>query len=107
MPVCSEKGCVDYTQVRTDILHLLGIPERECIVVAMCHEDTVRTYRVQIVLRHLHRSVTVASVMVIPVLRGHERRYSEEGHGYSRGNCSLALLRAGLLLADVAYPSIY
>ena len=44
MPVCSKKRSIADTHVRAHILYLLGIPERECIIVSVGHEDTVLSY---------------------------------------------------------------
>ena len=67
VPVCAEERSVDDAHIRTDILDLLGIPEREGVIVAMCHKNAVLSHRVEIVLRHLNRCISVASVVVIPV----------------------------------------
>ena len=91
MPVCAKERRICNTHVRTHTFHLLRIPEREGIVVTMGYQDTVRAYGVEIVLRHLDCSITVASVMVIPVFRRHESRNSKEEDSNGSGNCCLAL----------------
>ena len=98
VPVCSEERCVGDTHVRTDVLHLLSIPEREGVVVSVCHKDTVLAYRVEVVRRHLHGCVTVASVVVIPVLGRHKGRYSEQEDCSCRSSCNSCL--AGCLFRD-------
>ena len=83
VPVCTEERCVCYADVRPYVLHLLGVPQRECVVVSVRHEYTVFADRIQIVSCHLDSSISVASVMVVPVFSCHEGRYSEGEDRYS------------------------
>ena len=96
MPVCSQKGCIGDTHVCADIFHFLGIPERECIIVTVSNEDTVRANGIEIVLRHLHSCITVASVMVIPVFGSHKDRHSEKKNCDGRSSHSFLALQAFL-----------
>ena len=54
MPVSSKKGSIHYTDIGTDALNLLGIPEREGIVVSMGDEYSVLADRIQVVGSHLN-----------------------------------------------------
>ena len=44
VPVGSEEGSVGYSYVCPYFLDFLSIPQRECIIVSMCHQDSVRSY---------------------------------------------------------------
>ena len=99
MPVRSEQRSIADTHVRTNILHLLGIPQREGVVVAMSYKDSVFSDRVEVVLRHLDCCVTVASVVVVPVLGSHQRRHAQEGSGHSRSHSHLTDLSLAFLVA--------
>ena len=77
MPVSTEERSVHDADIRTDIFDLLGIPERESIIVTMSDEDALLAHRIQIVSRHLDRGTTVASVVVVPVLLRHEGRHEK------------------------------
>ena len=86
VPVGTQERGVDYPHVCPDVLHLLGIPEREGVVVAVGDEDSVLPYRREIVPGHLHSGFPVAAVVVVPVLLRHQRRHPEaEGHGAGGG----------------------
>ena len=88
MPVGSEKGSVADSHVGADVLHLLGIPEREGVIVAVGHEDALLAYGIEIVPGHLHGCAAVAPVVVVPVLLCHESRHEEAGGGEYPGRRS-------------------
>ena len=44
MPVGTKERSIADTDIRTHILNLLCIPERECIIITMSYKDTVLTY---------------------------------------------------------------
>ena len=85
VPVGSEKGSVADSHVGADVLHLLGIPEREGVIVAVGHEDALLAYGIEIVPGHLHGCAAVAPVVVVPVLLCHESRHEEAGGGEYAG----------------------
>ncbi len=81
MPVSTKERSIHNTHVSTDALNFLGIPQREGVIVAMSHENTVLADGIQVILSHLDCSIAVAAVVVIPVLRSHQDRHSKEKNG--------------------------
>ena len=86
VPVCSQKGGVAYSHIVPETLDLLGVPEREGVVVAVGNEQTIPLHGVEIVLGNFDGGVAVASVVVVPVLLGHQRRHEKTRGGGNGGN---------------------
>ena len=59
MPVGSEQGRIGDSDIRTDILHFLGIPCREGIIVSVGNKNSIRTHRFKIIACHFNCSSTV------------------------------------------------
>ena len=66
----------DSGYISAESFYFLNIPERECIIVSMCDKNTVFSNPAEVVEGKFACRVSVASVMVIPVLCGHQCRYS-------------------------------
>ena len=71
VPAGAQQHQVADTHVGTVAFDLLGVPEREGVVVAEGEEDGVGLARVEVVLGHRQGRVTVGAVVVVPVLLGH------------------------------------
>ena len=91
MPVRAEKGRIADSHVCPYPFDFLCIPQRECIVVAVRHQDTVLSDGVEIVPRHLDGSLPVASVMIVPVLLGHQGRNAEAQERNRGCRCRISL----------------
>ena len=84
VPVGSQQGRVDNPHIRTDVFHLLRVPEREGIVIAVGDEDAVFPDRFQVVAGEFHRGVAVAAVVIVPVFGRHDGGRSQAAQ---RGEC--------------------
>ena len=78
---------VTYSGIRAHALHLLVIPKREGVVVAIGEYNGVAFFLQahQVVLTKVAAGVTVAAVMVIPGLAGHLYRHEDAGQAGHRG----------------------
>ena len=74
IPVGIDISKVYHTHVGTVAFHLLNIPERECIVVAVGKEYCVRLARIKIVFGKITCSISVRTVVVVPVLTCQKHR---------------------------------
>ena len=79
MPVRTKQRCVDDTHVRPEALDVLHVPYREGIVVSVGDEDPVFPDTTQVVHSQFAGRMSVAAVVVVPVLGCHEGRDSETG----------------------------
>ena len=103
MPVCAEQGGVDDSHVRAHLLHLLGIPEREGVVVSVGDEYSVFPTGIQIVAGHFDGCAAVTAVVVVPVFLSHKRRHAETEQGHSRcSHCRYCLGRLFLTRQSLA-----
>ena len=85
VPVGAEQGRIDDADVRTDGFDLLGIPERESIVVAVGDQHAVGTDGFEVVAGHLDGGAAVAAVVVVPVFGRHQGRDEEADGGHAPG----------------------
>ena len=92
VPVRPQQRGIHHTHVRAHALNLLGIPQREGIVVSVGDQEAVLPYRVQVVPGHLRGRIPVGAVVVVPVLGRHECRYAQAQGRYSGGKCPGSLL---------------
>ena len=86
VPLGAQVAHVHHPHVLADSFHLLGVPQRERVVVAVIHDDGVRQRGVQVVFSEIARHIAVRPVVVVPVLGGQYRRYdgSDERGGDGR-----------------------
>ncbi len=106
MPVGAEQRGVADAHVRADAFDLLGIPDRECVVVAVGNQDALLPYRIEVVLGHLDGGVAVAPVVVVPVFFGHEGRHSEAEDGEGNRNGILGLVAHALAAPGGLHGSV-
>ena len=59
VPVRAKQGGVHHADIRTDSLHLLGVPQREGVVVSVSDEEAVGAHGIEVVGRHLNGGITV------------------------------------------------
>ncbi|MPM82202.1 hypothetical protein SDC9_129263 [bioreactor metagenome] len=71
IPVGPKQGGVHYPHIGAYPLYLLQVPERESVVVAMCDQNSIGFTTVEVVMSNIPCSVTVAPVVVVPVLGSH------------------------------------
>ena len=74
IPVGSEIAEIYHLDISANSLHLLGVPEREGIVVAVTEHNGVRLKTLEIVDSEIAGGVTAAPVMIIPCLAHHLHR---------------------------------
>ena len=92
VPLGAQVAHVHHPHVLADSFHLLGVPQRERVVVAVIHDDGVRQRGVQVVFSEIARHIAVRPVVVVPVLGGQYRRYDgsdERGGDGRRGSVLL------------------
>ncbi len=100
VPVGAEQRGVHDAHVRTALLDLLGIPEREGVVVAVGYQDAVLPAGIEIVVGHLDGRAAVASVVVVPVLGPHQGGHAEADKRHGGGDSGSGGLRREFLLGE-------
>ena len=96
MPVRAKKGSIDYTYISTEPFYLLSIPEWECVIVPMGYEYSIFSDSSKVVVCKFRRSVSVAAVMIIPVLGGHQ---CGDSHAGTYRDCSDPFLPSCVIYA--------
>ena len=71
VPVCLQVAGVADAHIGADAFHLLGIPKREGVVVAVGEDHGVRLARLEVVGAKVAAHVAARAVVVVPVLSGH------------------------------------
>ena len=74
VPVGIKEHKVTDPDICSHAFHLLGVPEREGIIISVSEQYGVRRTGVQIVKCHIPSQVPTRPVMIIPVLGSHDNR---------------------------------
>jgi threonine/homoserine efflux transporter RhtA len=94
VPIGVQQAEVHHAHVGADAFHLLGVPQREGVVVAVGEEDGVRCAAVQVIGCQVAGGVAAAAVVVIPFGAHHHHRHGQAQQRWPvrRGRCRCACL---------------
>ena len=88
VPVCLQVAGVADAHIGANAFHLLGIPKREGVVVAVGEDHGVRLARLEVVGAKVAAHVAARAVVVVPVLSGHLQRYEHAKHRGDGSGCN-------------------
>ncbi len=83
IPIGIQQTQVHHAHVGTNTFHLLRIPQGERVIITVGENDGVGCAAVQVVFGKIAGRVTTASVVVIIILKGQNKRHR---HGYQDGS---------------------
>ncbi len=95
IPVGSKIAEVHHAHIAAHAFHLLRVPQRERVVVAIREYDGIRVEGFKVVHAEIARGIAPAAVMVVPCLRHHLQRH-RDAYCHSHTGRSPFLAFAGL-----------
>ncbi len=99
IPVGGEVREIDHADVGAEALDLLGVPEREGVVVAVGEDDAVVADGSEVVHAKVAGCVAARAVVVVPCLRdhlqGHKQSDKHGGYGCGEGQTTVGRVFGG------------
>ena len=92
IPVGAQIAEVNHTHIGAIAFHLLGIPQRESVIVAVGENNAVFAHARQIVHAEVATSISTRAVVVIPSLAHHLQRHEHTDKRCNRSHNDVATL---------------